>query len=153
MHGRKFQEAEPLLRGALKEGCRLEGLEEPFTLLVMHELADCLAGLDTKGAASEAKEVYRRCMRLRTKLLGSTSEATLLTMSNLAQLHLRTAEYGEAEPLLRRVYKAKRDSLGADHRDSDASLLALGDCLMEQVVRSWTSGNGCLGYFHAGEHS
>ena len=99
----------------------------------MHNLADCLAGLGGEGAVAEAKEVYRRCVRLQSKVLGPTSEATLHTVTSLAELHERMAEHGEAEPLLRQAYEARRDRLGADHHGTMASFQALCDCLLLQV--------------------
>ena len=136
--------AVPLLRRVIK-GYRVKECE-PFALTAMKMLADCLAGATDdsnpkgKSAVKEALDLYQQCLDLHRRHSGENHVLTLAAMEDVARtthrINLKTEDprkVTESEQLFRAVLKGRRRYLGSCDDDTVATMVELGDCLLDGV--------------------
>ncbi len=70
------------------------------------------------GLYPEAQIQTEQALAIRRRLLGEGHPDTLLSMNNLALLHLRQGRYAQAEPLLKVGVETRRRLLGEEHPDT-----------------------------------
>ena len=111
----RYQDAEPLLVGALETSERVLGHEHLRTL-------DCMTPLallyKKQGRYEEARQLFFDALEIEKRTLGAEHLLTLNTMHNLATLYDSQGRYQDAEALYREVLKIKQYRFGEDHPDT-----------------------------------
>jgi tetratricopeptide (TPR) repeat protein len=82
---------------------------------------------DDEGAQTDALQYYKRALRLRRQILGSTDPRTTVSMHNLGMLLARQGKLDEAQEHLNESLKARLQVSGADHIDTAIALQAVGN--------------------------
>jgi len=95
----KLDDAEPLLRRALKGRESVLGNKHPDTLVSMDSLAKLLK---QQGKYHEAEPLFRKALKGRETVLGVSHPDTLLTVRGLADLLMNMGKYGAEAAVLRR---------------------------------------------------
>jgi len=126
----KYEEAEAVIRRALKEGEMVYGREHKRTLTVAYRLAWILYEQDK---FAEAEDLYRWALVRREKVLGAEHVDTLNSVNNLACALYMQHKFAEAEDLLRRALVGREKVLGAEHANTLTSVNNLALALYEQV--------------------
>jgi len=94
----KLDEAEPLLREALRARRETLGDRHPDTLVSINNLGSLLKA---QGKLDEAEPLLREALRARRETLGDRHPDTLVSINNLGSLLKAQGKLDEAEPLLR----------------------------------------------------
>jgi len=106
------EQAEPLLRAALKTRRSVLGGEHP-------DVAETLVGLglilDDKGEYAEAETSLREALRVRRKHLGEETAPIAEALNKLAQVLRHRGAYEEAERMFREVLRIRRTLRGAEN--------------------------------------
>ena len=75
-----------------------------------------------RGDYRNAVPIYRECLEIEERVLGTEHPATLSSVNNLAFLLKSKGDYTAAEPLYRRALEANERVLGTEHPDTLASV-------------------------------
>ena len=67
------------------------------------------------GKFSEAAQLHRETLEVQTRKLGVGRPDTLVTVNNLACMHMDQGGFSEAARILRETLEARRRLLGAEH--------------------------------------
>jgi tetratricopeptide (TPR) repeat protein len=110
-----YEEAELLMRRALKIGEDSFGQDHPNVAIRLNNLAQLLK--DTNRLA-EAEPLMRRALEIDEDSFGQDHPNVARDLNNLAQLLKATNRLAEAEPLMRRAVEIFEASLGPDHPNS-----------------------------------
>ena len=100
----RIDEAEKIQREVVQKEQHQLGMEHPFTLIAMHNLAWIL----TATKKDEAKELYRYVIQTRKKVLRKGHLYTLGCMKNLANLLREDGKDEEADEIEREVSDLRR---------------------------------------------
>jgi len=114
-----YNEAEPLLRGALQSERRELGAASPETLLTTTALADLFW---YQRRYTDAEPLYLDVVEQRKRTLGSEHPDTLRATKDLAVLYIRQKRFEEAERVLVPTLELQRKVLGLDHPDTLGSM-------------------------------
>ena len=115
----KPREAEILHKQALNIDIMMQGLEHPYTLKSMNNLASTYSDQGRTGeAAGLQEEVLEKCRQI----LGLEHPHTLGSMNNLAITYSDQGRTGEAATLEEEVLEKRRQILGLEHPDTLASM-------------------------------
>jgi eukaryotic-like serine/threonine-protein kinase len=107
------EKAEPLLTRALEGQSRVRGADHPLTLWTLWKLAE----MDRdRGRLDKADAMFRRCIRGYAKAQGDEGVELATLRADLAMNHLKKAEPGLAEPLLRAALKVYDRQMKDDWR-------------------------------------
>ncbi len=110
----RYDEAESLLREALKAKERVSGIE---TAEYAASLANLGLTLKWKGNFEEAEPIYRRVLAIRKKVLGTQHPEYAISLDNLGVLLGQKGEYEESERRFREALAIRTKLLGEDHPD------------------------------------
>jgi serine/threonine-protein kinase len=119
-HMARYEEAEKVLRRGVAVARASLG-DNPITGTALNNLG--LVLMDWHGL-DEAEQVYTEALRIDTALLGPNHNSTLITASNLADVHARQGKLEQAESELRDVLARDRS---AGIKDEVWELNRLGD--------------------------
>ncbi|MFK7962138.1 MAG: tetratricopeptide repeat protein [Phycisphaerales bacterium] len=108
----RLDEALPLYREAYEGHLRLEGPDDPGTLLLLNNLGFILRAV---GRMDEAEQVFRDTLDGRKRVLGPDHSGTLSSMMNLAGALRSAGRLDEAEPLYLEALAGHRRLHGDDH--------------------------------------
>lgn len=113
-----YDDAEPLLREALKRQKELFGDEHPEVADSLDELALLL---HLKGDTT-VEPLYRQALDLRRRLFGTQHPQTIESLNNLGELLLSRGDLANAEDLLRQALDSQR-SLANPREDLSLAIL------------------------------
>ena len=125
----KYEEAEAVIRRALKEDEMVYGREHKMTLTVADRLAWILY---RQHKFTEAEDLHRRALVGREKVLGAEHANTQSSVYGLAFALYAQHRFAEAEDLYRRVLVGREKVLGAEHKDTLHSVYSLARTLYKQ---------------------
>jgi predicted Ser/Thr protein kinase len=111
-HVRKWDEAEPLLRTAVKRRQRLFGDDDDTVLQWSVSLGQALG---RNGQEEEGREMLRTAAAKYRQLYGEDNLRTANAMNHLATAEWRAGNLETAEQLQRRVTEVMRAKLGSEH--------------------------------------
>jgi tetratricopeptide (TPR) repeat protein len=109
---RKFAQAEPLFREALRKLRDEAGDLHPDTLSAAYSLSLMLLARKSGNDLAEADQILQETLKGRRQILGNTHLDTLLTLYTLGDLRLSEGRPREAEPLFREAL-ASMESVNA----------------------------------------
>ncbi|KAM7207997.1 hypothetical protein V8F06_014959, partial [Rhypophila decipiens] len=84
------------------------------------------------GNYSEAEQLHRQTLALRTKVLGSEHPDTLNTMLGVANAVNQHGNYSEAEQLYRQTLALQTKVLGSEHPDTLNTMLGVANAVRDQ---------------------
>ena len=122
-----YNEAEPLMRRALKIDETSFGPEHPKVAIPLNNLAALLQDTDR---LSEAEPLMRRGLEIEESSKGPNHPHVAIQLNNLAALLQATNRLSEAEPMYRRALKIDEASFGPDHPDVARDLNNLASLLL-----------------------
>jgi hypothetical protein len=126
-HGNRFTNAVPIAEETLKLAESNLGIDDPFTLKIMHDLA---SSYHQARRWADALPLFQKTLNLRTSRLGPDHADTLKTMYDLAVAHMQATQFVEAEGLFRHfiTYPAVR----ADSARYTDAIGFLGESVLRQ---------------------
>ena len=108
----RLDEAEPLIRRALKINEASFGSHHPTVAIRLNNLAQLLKATNR---LDEAEPLIRRALKIDEASFGPHHPKVAIRLNNLALLLKATNRLDEAEPLMRRALKIDEASFGPDH--------------------------------------
>jgi tetratricopeptide (TPR) repeat protein len=106
------QEAESLLRRALKTRGQLHGDAHPDVAEALNDLA---VALHNMGRLEEAETLYQRAWGVLERVSGQSTALAAQILNNLGTLYTDLARYDDAERVLVRALEMRQQILGPDH--------------------------------------
>lgn len=126
---RKFDESEPLLRGAFEGSREVLGEQHRDTLRAANGLANSLL---KQWRLSEAEALFQQVLQVQRQL-GSERRGDLLqTLSNLGRLCCDSGRLEDGAALLSEAVQGRRESLGSNHALTLFSIYSLGEVKVQQ---------------------
>ena len=119
---KKIKEAAEIFQSLFASQEESIGLEDPRTLLTMHNLA---IALYRQQKYNKAETLYRKTLAIRLRVLGEENPNTLLSMHNLAVCLTNQDRYEEAEEPAQRAMDLRVSVLGEEHPDTLDSMCEL----------------------------
>ncbi|KAE8372665.1 violaceus kinesin [Aspergillus bertholletiae] len=118
----RWKEAEELEVQVLQLRKQVLGLEHPYTLTTMNNLASIYSN---QGRWKEAEELWVQVLQLDKQVLGPEHPDTLTSMANLASTYWGQGQWKEAEELEMRVLQLRKQVRGREHSDTLMSMANL----------------------------
>ena len=118
----KIKEAAEIFQSLFASQEESIGLEDPRTLLTMHNLA---IALDRQQKSNKAETLYRKTLAIRLRVSGEENPYTLLSMYNLAVCLHNQDRYKEAQELAQRAMDLRVSVLGEEHPHTLESMCEL----------------------------
>ena len=118
-----YDQAEPMLRGAVELSTDLLGTGHPQTLASMNNLALLH---ESQGQFDRAEPLYLLPIEVLTSTLGEAHPRTISVVNNLAYLYMLEDRLAEARGSFEQAYAGFVEAVGAEHQDTLKSLNNLG---------------------------
>ncbi len=124
-----YQQAEPLLRGALELRREALGSEHPEVATSLHDLGMLH---HVQGDYRTAESLHRQGLELRLRHFEERHPLVASSLHDLAEAIHTLGDYDAAEELYRRALVLRRELLGDEHREVAESLSELAFLLQDQ---------------------
>jgi tetratricopeptide (TPR) repeat protein len=128
----RLDEAEKLLKQALKGKEELLGMEHMSTLITVDNLGILYKN---QGRLSDAEEMHARALGSKEKTLGPDHPSTLETVQNLGVLYKNQRRRNESEAMYLRALEGKKRNLGPNHPSTLDTVQNLGILYTKQEDR------------------
>lgn len=126
---RKIEEAIEILRSVLASREQSLGLEDPFTLEGMNNLA---LAFRQQHKYDKAEKLYRKTLETRLRIHGENVPGTITTMHNLSWSLVVQKRYKEAQEFAQRALDLRTTVLGKEHPDTLNVMQLLKEVLTRQ---------------------
>jgi len=110
----QYEQAEPLLQGALTIREKLLGPDHPDLATSLNNLA---LFYEKQGKYAQAEAFFQRTLALREKALGPDHADVAAILNNLAMIYRDQGKHTRAEMLFQRALAIRKKLLGPDHPD------------------------------------